>query len=129
MNHVTTAPAFQIYASNLIVDRNFKKMSHMARSLWLAMTFELWFNDDIPKDPYEIAKIIHGFTEIEVAEYLPEVMWHFEIKGDCIVCATLQAQKKNKKLISEKKAIAGRKGGLAKKENANDYEVYKNGER
>lgn len=109
ISKTTAPPAYQEYTYNLNGNRNFQLMSHMARSLYFAIKFELWQNDNLPNDYFQISRILKNFTEIEVKEYLHEVMWDFEIVGTEIISLSLNAQKQKANERHAKAVLAGNK--------------------
>ena len=53
-----TAPAFQLYAFDLLAKRTFRLMSFAERGLLLSMWCECWANMDIPSNPTDLGSIL-----------------------------------------------------------------------
>lgn len=109
ISKTTTPPAYQEYTYNLNGNRNFQLMSHMARSLYFSVKFELWQNDNLPNNHESISRILKIFTADEVKKYLPEIMWDFEVIGHEIISLSLNAQKQKANERHEKAILAGKK--------------------
>lgn len=73
-------PAFQMYASDRLADRNFKQMSAAERGVLHSIKLEFWVNGSVPVDLTDLAKVLGfskeeievGFT-VRVKRYLKEV--------------------------------------------------------
>lgn len=117
MKKSTVAPAYQEYTFNLNGSRKFQLLSHIERSMFFALKFELWQNDTIPYDFSVMARIIPIFTPKEFETYLPKLEWYFEISNNEITCPELMNQKKN--TIERKKGNSkgGTNGGITKRLN------------
>jgi hypothetical protein len=60
MNHEfnRAPPAFQLFASDLIADKRYRKATPAQRGLLLTLWCECWVNSTIPADPDELAAFI-----------------------------------------------------------------------
>lgn len=58
-------PAFQMYASDRLADRNFRQMSADERGVLHSIELEFWVNGSVPVDIADLAKVL-GFTKDEI---------------------------------------------------------------
>ncbi|MEB3315637.1 MAG: hypothetical protein VKK32_05450 [Candidatus Melainabacteria bacterium] len=70
------APAFQLYASDLIADRRWRSMSLNERGLKSTLDCECWVNNSVPSNIPLLAKIL-GFPEQEIRSSLSENVMSF----------------------------------------------------
>jgi hypothetical protein len=92
-------PAFQVYAADLIADRNFKLMSLGERGLFLSMQLEAWVNVTIPCSARDMARAL-GLECAEVEAALTHrVLTHFEEcssdDGPVFICPELNSYREH----------------------------------
>lgn len=112
MSQNREAPAYQEYASNMLANIDFRKMSLQERGLLYTFRLECWVNHSIPSDSTELAKIL-GLTVDEVNESMPAVMSHFVRDGASICSPELRDYRTHIEKQRLKQSEGGRRGAGA----------------
>lgn len=102
-------PAFQEYPADMLALLAFRKMSLQDRGLLYTMRLECWVNQYLPKNPYDLAKIL-GMPATEVTESLSNVMCLFKITGENIVSPELEKYRLHLAERKEKQSNGGKIG-------------------
>jgi hypothetical protein len=109
-----TAPAFMMYASDTMADRNYRLMSLEERGLFLSLLCECWVNRAVPTDSSGLAKLL-GFPVDTVRTTLTErVLSFFERKGGEIQSAELERYRKTLEDRRDRMSQGGKKGAQIK---------------
>lgn len=103
-------PAFQMYSSDRLADRQFKMMTLAERGLLHTLELEMWVNRSVPVDVSAMARIL-GLDAGEVAEALSErVLARFTQSGDDLSSPDLEAYRQKLEEHHRKKSEGGKKG-------------------
>jgi hypothetical protein len=111
--HKRPPPAFQLYASDLLADENFRLASLAQRGLLLTMLCECWVNRAVPKDPKVLAKLL-GLDEAETRAALADgILKTFAASEDrpgYVECPDLVRQQRERSEQRAAQSAGGRKG-------------------
>lgn len=114
---IRSAPAYQIYPSNIMSNINFRTMSLEERGLWITLQFECWVNETVPSNPSILAKMILC-REGNLSHLItPELMSFFAEEDGKIVCPELLAYKEALNERRARQSEGGKKGQQIKKNN------------
>jgi uncharacterized protein YdaU (DUF1376 family) len=112
-----TAPAFQVYAFDLMAKREYRLMSLSERGLFFSMLCECWANAEIPANPDELATLLGKPDEVQVA-LTQRVIGFFErTPTEGFRSSDLEAYRKNVLDKRERMCEGGRKGGKQRADN------------
>lgn len=114
-----TAPAFQLYATDLMSKREYRLMSLAERGLLLTLMCECWVNRELPADAEELS----SFIGKPVKEFLTNwLMSFFEITEDeTIRCPDIEIYRDRVLDGRNRMSAGGRKGGNTRARNAKKY--------
>ena len=114
------APAFHLYASDLIADRRWRSMSLNERGLKSTLECECWVNKSVPSNIPLLAKIL-GFPEQEVRGSLTESVMSFFKEGNGeIICPDLDDYKTHLDERRKKMSEGGKKSQAVQKSKESD---------
>ncbi len=103
-------PAFQMYSSDRLADRQFKLMTLAERGLLHTLELELWVNRTVPRDTAAMARIL-GLDAAEVGAALTErVLARFTQDGDNLISPELEAYREQLEDHHRRKSEGGKKG-------------------
>ncbi len=114
-----TAPAFMLYASDLMANREYRTMPLAERGLLVSMYCECWVNGSVPASPEVLAKWL-GFESKEVAGALTaRVLTFFEQRGGDLIAPELERYREV--LLGRRKNMStGGKKGAEKRWHSTD---------
>jgi hypothetical protein len=101
-------PAFMLYAANLSVKREWRRMPLAERGLFLTMLMECWINQEIPADIPSLASYLY-LDSGEVANLLPGVMWYFSTREGELFCPSLDQYRDEQDKRIERQSAGGKK--------------------
>ncbi len=101
-------PAFMLYAANLSVKREWRRMPLAERGLFLTMLMECWINQEIPADVPNLASYLYLEAE-EVSKLLPGVMWYFGTREGELFCPSLEQYRDEQDKRIERQSAGGKK--------------------
>lgn len=101
-------PAFMLYAANLSVKREWRRMPLAERGLFLTMLMECWINQEIPADIPNLASYLYLEAE-EVSKLLPGVMWYFATREGELFCPSLEQYRDEQDKRIERQSAGGKK--------------------
>ena len=108
---IRQAPAYQEYASDILADMRYRKMSLCERGIWDTLRKECWVNKALPADIHELSKLLRISTQ-ELQRALTEnVRSFFLISDDHIVCPELDRYREQLEIQRQKKSTGGKLGG------------------
>ena len=112
--HRRPPPAFQMYSSDRLADRQFKMMSLGERGLLHTLELECWSNGSVPAEFRALARIM-GLEEAEIKAALSErVLVRFTRSGDDLISPELEAYRQKLDEHFRKKSEGGKKGMQAR---------------
>ncbi len=104
-------PAYQEYASDLLIDRNYRSMSLAERGLVHTLRLELWISRTLPGDTTKLAELLRfPLADIESA-FTTRVGAFFEITEHAITCPELDRQKAKLERRRQRQSEGGVIGG------------------
>jgi uncharacterized protein YdaU (DUF1376 family) len=108
-------PAFQCYASNLLADKNFRKMSISEKGLFFTMYLESWANEKLPSNLQELSKYLGYDYELVKQNLSSYVTSFFEVQNGEYICPELEDYRE--KLVKQriKQSDGGKEGAKRKK--------------
>ena len=108
-------PAFQMYATDTLANKEFRLMSFAERGLFITLYMECWVNGEMPADENQLAKLLN-IPKVEIENKLsPHVLYFFKVHNGKITSAELDKYKQE--LIERRlKQIEGGKKGQRKKQ-------------
>jgi hypothetical protein len=109
MSQNRKAPAYQEYAAEMLARIEYRIAPLPARGLLDTMRRECWVNKRLPECHDLLAKVL-GVTEQEIDDYLPAVMFHFEVSEGFIFCPELEDYRKYLAERKEKLSKSGKEG-------------------
>jgi len=109
-----TSPAFQLYASDTIADKQYRLMSLEERGLLLSLLCECWVNRSVPAEPDALGKWL-GFQSGEVkAALTSRVASFFSTSNGELINPKLERYRKELEERRKKMSIGGKKGAKTK---------------
>jgi len=109
------APAFQCYAGNIIVDKRYRLMTPIERSVWVSIYFECWPNHSVPAEPDELARYLGYPVEIIKAGLTERVLSFFKIVKGELICPELDEYRETLRIRNLMKSAGGKKGAELKR--------------
>ena len=108
---IRQAPAYQEYASDILADMRYRKMSLAERGIWDTLRKECWVNKSLPADIDELSKLLRvPSQELEIA-LTENVRSFFLISNDYLVCPELDKYREQLEIQRQKKSTGGKLGG------------------
>ena len=101
------APAFQCYAGNIIVSKQYRLMTPIERSVWISIYLECWPNHNVPADPVELAKYLGYSVEEIKAGLTPRVLSFFKKSNGEITSPELEEYRETLRMRNLKKSKGG----------------------
>ena len=112
-----TAPAFQVYAFDLMAKRDYRVMTLAERGLLFSMLCECWANSEIPAAPDELAAMLGKPGEVQGALTSRVVAFFEKTKTGTFLSPDLETYRRYVLEQRESMSKGGRKGGLKRAEN------------
>jgi len=107
-------PAFQLYAPDLLADRDFQLQSAAERGLTLTGLCECWVNGSFPANTDDMARVFR-LDPSEVAKAFTErVQGRFARSGDEFICPELEQYRTKLDEHHRKKSEGGKQGARAR---------------
>ena len=108
---IRQAPAYQEYASDILADMRYRKMSLCERGIWDTLRKECWVNKALPADIDELSKLLRISTQELQSALTENVRSFFLISNDHIVCPELDKYREQLEIQRQKKSTGGKLGG------------------
>lgn len=102
--------AFQEYASNMLANRKYQKMSLAEKGAYHLLRLECWVNDSVPANIAALSEIIDASAE-ETEKILTAIKPLFEVKDDVMTCPLLDDYWQSLLEKRLKMSVGGAKGG------------------
>lgn len=112
-----TSPAFQVYAFDLMVKRDYRLMTLAERGLLLTMWCECWANIEIPTDLDELATLLGKPDEVRSALTSRVVAFFEKTQTRTFISPDIEAYRKRILDQRDLMSAGGRKGGMKRAEN------------
>ena len=110
--HLRPPPAFQEYASDILSNIKFRRLSLPERGLWQTMRLECWVNKSLPANPEDLAILLNIRVEDVHKSLTPAVLDLFECVNGQLSCRELEELRANMNASRDAKSEGGRRGGL-----------------
>ena len=108
---IRQAPAYQEYASDILADMRYRKMSLAERGIWDTLRKECWVNKSLPADIDELSKLLRVPSQELESALTENVRSFFLISNDHIVCPELDKYREQLEIQRQKKSTGGKLGG------------------
>jgi len=110
--HLRPPPAFQEYASDILSNIQFRRLSLSERGLWQTMRLECWVNKSLPANPEDLAILLNLRDEDVHKSLTPAVLDLFDCLNGQLSCRELEELRANMTASRDAQSEGGRRGGL-----------------
>ena len=114
-SYLKCPPAFQMYATDILANKEFRLMTYTERGVFITLLLECWVNGDMPADEKELSKLLNIPSDKIQSELSKHVLFFFKVHDGKISSPELDKYKEEL-IIRRLKQIEGGKKGQKKKQ-------------
>ena len=108
---IRPAPAYQEYASDMLADMRYRKMSLCEKGILDNLRRECWVNKELPADIEELSKLLRISSQELDSALTENVRSFFLVVNDHMVCPELVKYREQLEIQRQKKSTGGKLGG------------------